>query len=82
MKETVDKVLVVLLAAGMFIAGLAGIISLFVLFVLIGSIPLWLLWNWLMPYLFGLPTISLLQAVGLGFLISLISNGIKITINK
>lgn len=82
MKETVDKVLVVLLAAGMFIAGFAGIISLFVLFVLIGSIPLWLLWNWLMPYLFGLPTISLLQAVGLGFLISLISNGIKITINK
>ena len=32
------------------------------------SIPLMLLWNWLMPYLFGLPTINLLQAVGLGAL--------------
>ena len=32
------------------------------------SIPLMLLWNWLMPYLFGLPTISILQAVGLGAL--------------
>tara|TARA_Y100001963_G_scaffold28218_1_gene38425 strand:+ start:392 stop:664 length:273 start_codon:yes stop_codon:yes gene_type:complete len=32
------------------------------------SIPLMLLWNWLMPYLFGLPTINILQAVGLGAL--------------
>tara|TARA_B100000131_G_scaffold285099_1_gene294145 strand:+ start:259 stop:531 length:273 start_codon:yes stop_codon:yes gene_type:complete len=32
------------------------------------SLPLMLLWNWLMPDLFGLPTINLLQAVGLGAL--------------
>ena len=32
------------------------------------SLPLMLLWNWLMPYLFGLPTINILQAVGLGML--------------
>ena len=32
------------------------------------SIPLMLLWNWLMPELFGLPTINILQAVGLGAL--------------
>ena len=32
------------------------------------SIPLMLLWNWLMPYLFGLPTINILQAVGIGAL--------------
>ena len=29
------------------------------------SIPTWLLWNWLMPSVFGLPTVSLAQAFGL-----------------
>ena len=45
----------------------AGLI-LVLLAICILSIPLMLLWNWLMPYLFGLPTINLLQAVGLGAL--------------
>lgn len=29
------------------------------------TIPTWLLWNWLMPDVFGLPSVSLLQAFGL-----------------
>ena len=33
-------------------------------FLVIAVIPVWLLWNWLMPVIFGLPTISLMQAVG------------------
>ena len=37
------------------------------------SIPLWLLWNWLMPYIFGLPTLSLFQTFGLTILVTLIS---------
>ena len=41
---------------------------LMILVVCVLSIPLMLLWNWLMPYLFGLPTINILQAVGLGAL--------------
>ena len=45
------------------------------------SIPLWLLWNWLMPYIFGLPTINVLQAFGLTILISLLSPR-KIDIGK
>jgi len=32
------------------------------------SLPLMLLWNWLMPELFGLPTINILQSIGLGAL--------------
>lgn len=32
------------------------------------SIPVWLLWNWLMPVIFGLPEITLLQAIGLNVL--------------
>ena len=34
-------------------------------FALIVSLPVWLLWNWLMPELFGLKTITWIQALGL-----------------
>ncbi len=37
------------------------------------SIPLCLLWNWLMPYIFGLPKLTLLESFGLSILISLLS---------
>ena len=40
---------------------------------LILSIPLCLLWNWLMPNIFGLPTISVLEAFGLSALITFLS---------
>ena len=48
---------------------------------LVLSIPLCLLWNWLMPYIFGLPTINVLQSFGLTILISLLSPR-KIDIGK
>ena len=38
---------------------------------LIGG-PLWLLWNWLMPTIFGLPYITFWQAVGLNILTSIL----------
>jgi len=47
-----------------------------VMFFIIGmilSIPLCLLWNWLMPHVFGLPTLSLIETFGLSILISLLS---------
>ena len=47
-----------------------------VMFFLIGivlSIPLCLVWNWLMPGIFGLPTINVLQAFGLSVLVTLLS---------
>ena len=37
------------------------------------SIPLCLLWNWLMPFIFGLPKLTLLQTFGLSVLISLLA---------
>ena len=45
-------------------------------FIVIGmvlSIPLCLLWNWLMPNIFGLPTISILEAFGLSALVTFLS---------
>lgn len=34
------------------------------------SVPTWLLWNWLVPRIFGLPPISWLEALGLLLLLS------------
>ena len=36
-----------------------------VLVVVLGAPPLMLLWNWLMPQIFGLPEVNLWQAMGL-----------------
>jgi hypothetical protein len=36
----------------------------------LGGLPVWLLWNWLMPKIFSLPTISFLEAIGLSILAS------------
>ena len=49
-----------------------GIVMFFALGLLL-SIPLCLLWNWLMPFIFGLPKLSLVQSFGLSILISLLS---------
>ena len=47
--------------------GFAILVILGIFFIL----PFWLLWNWLMP-LFGLPTLTLLQSMGLYLLIRII----------
>lgn len=36
------------------------------------AIPVWLLWNWLMPVIFGITKISIWQAWGVTFLTSLL----------
>lgn len=43
---------------------LMGFALIFVI-ALIASLPFWLLWNWLMPGIFSLPSITWLQALGL-----------------
>ena len=47
------------------IAAFIGMIAIAI--VLLGY-PLMLLWNWLMPNIFGLPEITFWQAIGLNFL--------------
>lgn len=61
---------------------LAGVIMFLGTILLIGIIlglPLMLLWDWLMPMLFGLPTITFLQAIGLNLLASIL---FKTTVKK
>ena len=36
------------------------------------SVPMMLLWNWLMPFIFGLPKLNLIQTVGLSLLSNMI----------
>lgn len=40
-------------------------ILLLILFCCIMAIPTWFLWNWLMPQIFDLPQINLLEAFGI-----------------
>jgi hypothetical protein len=43
------------------------------------GLPLQLLWNWLMPRIFGLPTIGFWEAVGLNVISSIL---FKTTVNS
>ena len=56
----------------LFKIGLTALLT-FVCFGLVLCIPLWILWNWLMPHIFGLPTINILEAFGLSALVTLLS---------
>mgnify|MGYP001328929370 CR=1 FL=1 len=56
-------------------------VSMFFVIGMILSIPLCLLWNWLMPFIFGLPKLNLLQTFGLSVLVSLLAPR-KIDLNK
>ena len=44
---------------------IATLIGLVVLIVLLTAYPVMLLWNWLMPMIFGLPTIGFWESLGL-----------------
>ena len=55
------------------------VIGILILAVMLFGGPLMILWNWLMPYLFGLPEITFWQACGLQLLSTLL---FKSVINK
>ena len=56
----------------LFVIGLTAVVTFFAVGMLL-SIPLCLLWNWLMPHIFGLPKLTLIESFGLSVLISLLS---------
>lgn len=49
-----------------------GVIALVAVVALLVSLPVMLLWNWLMPVIFGLKTITWMQALGLSILCGLL----------
>ena len=52
--------------------GIVHVLGLVMLIVVILGFPLMILWNWLMPVIFGLPEIGFWQAVGLNLLSSIL----------
>lgn len=46
---------------------ICAIFATFIFVLCYGTIVMWL-WNWIMPFLFGLPTITWLQGLGIYFL--------------
>ena len=59
----------------------AKLLALVVTWILLLGYPLMWLWNWLMPYLFGLPEITFIQAIGLNILTNILFRP-SITIKK
>jgi hypothetical protein len=55
-----------------FFGAILSLALIFLVIAIITAVPLMLLWNWLMPELFHLPTISILQAFGLSILSSIL----------
>ena len=47
---------------------IAAVIGMIAIAIVLLGYPLMLLWNWLMPIIFGLPEITFWQAIGLNFL--------------
>ena len=47
-------------------------VALIAIFGLISALPVMLLWNWLMPELFGLTQITFMQALGLSLLTNIL----------
>jgi hypothetical protein len=54
-----------------------GFLGLIVVFAIILSIPTMILWNWLMPTIFGLIEIDIWQALGLNILFSILFKSSK-----
>lgn len=64
------------------ITALIGIILIIALVCVIIALPIQLLWNWLMPGIFGLKTITFYQALGLTFLTHLLFSSTNQNQNK
>ena len=65
MNNTIIKISAYMIAFGFIFGFIFGMI-------LISSVPFYLLWNWLIPPIFGLPNITILQAFGLWLMIVLV----------
>jgi hypothetical protein len=55
------------------------VVGVLCLMAILMGLPLQLLWNWLMPRIFGLPTIGFWEAVGLNVMSSIL---FKTTVNS
>lgn len=64
--EIIIKAFIKALAYGLLFMALYSVLS------LLGAIPTYFLWNWLMPTLFGVAKVTFWQAWGINFLASIL----------
>jgi len=55
-----------------FLAAIFWVLVTWLVFAFLAAIPAWALWNWLMPTIFGVTSLTLSQAFGLLILLSLL----------
>jgi hypothetical protein len=62
-----------------FIPNGIGLLFITAFFILVGALlyalPVWLIWNYLMPRLFGLPSLSIIDAFLLNILVGILFRG-------
>lgn len=58
-----------------------GVIGVLFLYALLLAFPTYFLWNWLMPDIFGLGRINVIQALGINFLANILFKS-HISVNK
>lgn len=68
MREVLAIIGMLLALAGVVGAALMAAVGLVFAFSFVSALPVWLLWNWLCPTLWGWPELGLLQAWGLTLL--------------
>ncbi len=66
---------------GIVIVTIVTFVGLSLLWSIIFAIPVWLLWNWIVPSVFGFAKLSLIKAWGLTFLTTLLFSK-NVTVNK
>ena len=64
------------------LTAIVGIVLIIALVCIILALPVQLLWNWLIPEIFGLKTITFYQALGLTFLSHLLFSSTNQNQNK
>lgn len=60
---------------GTILAAILGGLGLVAVIILLTTLPVWLLWNWLMPEIFGLPALTFWQALGVNLLANMLTRG-------
>ena len=58
-----------------------GVIGVLFLYALLLAFPTYFLWNWLMPDIFGVSRIDVIQALGLNFLANILFKS-NVNVNK
>lgn len=64
---------------GVMVGVVSAAFGIMIVIALVSAIPVWIIWNMVMPDVFGLPEISLAQSLGLCLLSSILIKSTNVT---